>query len=157
MSRLTLEIKLLFEILLQRLLTIVVLTVLHWHLGFPQSNLSLSLSVYLSVFLSFSLSLSLSLFVSLSLCPDWTGTWASDFVDRVDLFFLKVLGEGLPATEAVGFDFFWKFIFDHPGMLLVLIMASPCFSTLKHHLDLMLGQFSNIFSRIAFSKRLQQN
>ena len=58
-----------------------------------------------------------------------TGTWASDFVDLVVLFFRSVLGEGLPATEAVGFDFFWKFIFDHPGRW-VVILPSPTFD---HH------------------------
>ena len=61
-----------------------------------------------------------------------TGTWASDFVDLVVLFFRRVLGEGLPATEAVGFDFFWKFIFDHPGRWVVML-DSAFQSTSDHH------------------------
>ena len=61
-----------------------------------------------------------------------TGTWASDFVDLVVLFFRRVLGEGLPATEAVGLDFFWKFIFDHPGRW-VVILDSAFQSTSDHH------------------------
>ena len=66
------------------------------------------------------------------------GTWAaSDLVDLVVLFFLSVLGEGLPATEAVGFDFFWKFIFDHPGRW-VVILQSPFHSPSDHH-QLLIG------------------
>ena len=72
-----------------------------------------------------------------------TGTWASDFVDLVVLFFRRVLGEGLPATEAVGLDFFWKFIFDHPGRW-VVILNSPYRSTSDHH-----RQWSN-FEQLLF-------
>ena len=78
-----------------------------------------------------------------------TGTWASDFVDLVVLFFRRVLGEGLPATEAVGLDFFWKFIFDHPGRW-VVILDSAFQSTSDHHSN----EWST-FGQILFSSHFQ--